>query len=472
MMPIANAILGKLPYEPTSQQRQLAQRLEGYFNSTVSDEVFILRGYAGTGKTTFIAALAHILPQFNWTVVLLAPTGRAAKVLAGYADLPANTIHRRIYKPQSVAGGGVRFSLGHNFAKNTVFIVDEASMIGTSQGKEQTLYEGANVLSDLLEYVFTGSNCKLLFSGDVAQLPPVGASDSPALTGDFFKSLFINAAHQHELTEVVRQKSSSGILYNATDLRENITAQNTDAFTFYTKGFKDIIRLEGHEIQEQLETSYRQNGVEGTTLITRSNKRANAYNLRIRGTILDQYEPIAAGDYLMAVKNNYFWLEPSSKAGFIANGDILYVEKVRSIEDKYGFTFADIQVTMTDYPDELPFDLKVNIAPIHSDSPALSYEESNILFEALMEEYADLPTKRQRFLELKKNPFYNALQVKFGYAVTCHKSQGGQWNHVYVENYFRPDEVNTVDYKRWLYTAITRSTDKVFLLNFNDSFFQ
>lgn len=470
MLPLAQALLKFLPYAPTLQQSTLADKLANYIAGSTENEAFILRGYAGTGKTTMIAALAAVLPQFKFRVVLLAPTGRAAKVLAGYANQPALTVHKKIYRPTSVPGGGVRYTLSPNMHTHTVFIVDEASMIGQA-GNESALYESNSLIHDLAEYVFTGHNCRLIFSGDTAQLPPVGMQESPALSHEFLSRMFGMKAQGYELTDVVRQKSESGILYNATELRTNMADEKPTIPHIELAGFKDVIRVEGYELQEHLESSYNKYGVDGTVLITRSNKRAVAYNSRIRAAILQQYDEIAGGDYLMVVKNNYFWLDSSSKAGFIANGDILMVEKVRGVHEKYGFRFADATLTLVDYPGEPPIEAMLMLSTLYSDAPALAFDDSGMLYEALMQEYEHLPTKRQRVAEIKKNPYYNALQIKFAYAVTCHKSQGGQWNHVYVEQSFNAQECTSPDFKRWLYTAITRATEKLYLINFNDSFF-
>lgn len=472
MQPLDEALLKSLPYTPTVQQAMLAKELATYIDRGNESELFILRGYAGTGKTTMVAALSDVLPKYKFRVVLLAPTGRAAKVLAGYSNKPALTIHKKIYRPSSVPGGGVKYSLSANMHTNTVFIVDEASMIG-ADSNEKNLFESNGLLHDLIEYVFQGQNCRLIFCGDTAQLPPVGMEESPALDKDYLNKIFTVSAVGVELTEVVRQKQESGILYNATELR---TILNNDEPKFphiELKGFKDVVRVEGYELQELLETSYSRHGVEGTTLITRSNKRANAYNARIRAVIRQQFEELAAGDYLMAVKNNYFWLDgTTSKAGFIANGDILRVDKVRSITENYGLKFADVTVALVDYPDEEPIEMKLLMSTLYAEGPALPYEESNALYQAILEEYMHIPNKWQRMQELKKNPFYNALQVKFAYAVTCHKSQGGQWDHVYVEQGFMKDDIMKREFKRWLYTAITRATEKLYLVNFSEDFFE
>jgi exodeoxyribonuclease-5 len=470
MQPLAKALLQSLPYTPTAQQSQLADMLATYIDNSGESETFILKGYAGTGKTTMIAALSRILPQFKFRVVLLAPTGRAAKVLAGYAEQPALTVHKKIYKPTATQGGGIRFSLSPNMHANTVFIVDEASMIG-HKGVDNGFFESNSLIEDLAEYVFTGHNCRLIFSGDTAQLPPVGMDESPALNPNFLKQLFGMRVSVFELTEVVRQQKESGILYNATVLRSTMHDKEPAIPRIELANFKDVIRVEGYELQEHLESSYNKYGVEGTVLITRSNKRAVAYNGRIRAAIMQQFEEVCAGDYVMVVKNNYYWLDELSKAGFIANGDILAIEKVRGIEEKYGFRFVDASVTMIDYPGEPAMEVKLLLSTLYSDAPALAYEDSGMLYEALMNEYEHLPQKRQRMAELKKNPYYNALQVKFAYAVTCHKSQGGQWNHVYVEQSFMPKDITGIEFKRWLYTAMTRAKEKLYLINFSGEFF-
>lgn len=471
MQPLDEALLNSLPYTPTAQQSMLAKELARYISEANESELFILRGYAGTGKTTMVAALSDVLPKYKFKVVLLAPTGRAAKVLAGYSNKPAFTIHKKIYRPNSVPGGGVKFALSGNMHTNTVFIVDEASMIG-SDANEKSLFESNGLLHDLIEYVFQGDNCRLILVGDTAQLPPVGMDESPALDKDFLNKIFTVSAVGVELTDVVRQKRESGILYNATELRTILNDEVSQIPHILLNSFKDIVRVEGYELQELLESSYSRHGVEGTTLITRSNKRANAYNARIRAVIRQQFEEICGGDYLMAVKNNYYWLDgTTSKAGFIANGDIVRVEKVRNITEKYGLKFADAVVSMVDYPDEPAIEVKLLLSTLYTDGPALPYEDSNLFYQAVMEEYMDIPNKWKRSQELKKNPFFNALQVKFAYAITCHKSQGGQWDHVYVEQGFAPDDIKKREFKRWLYTAMTRATEKLYLVNFSDDFF-
>lgn len=471
MQSLDEALLKSLPYVPTPQQSVLAKELERYISKSTESEVFVLKGYAGTGKTTMIAALSDVLPQFKFKVVLLAPTGRAAKVLANYSSKPALTIHKKIYKPTSVAGGGVRFTLSQNMHTNTVFIVDEASMIG-HDSNEKSLFESNGLLNDLIEYVFSGDNCRLIFCGDTAQLPPVGMDESPALDKKFLNNLFNVTAVSVELTDVVRQKSESGILYNATTLRNTLNDKEAGIPTIITKGFKDVIRVEGYELQELLESSYSRHGVEGTALITRSNKRANAYNGRIRTVIHGQYDELCAGDYLMAVKNNYYWLEGTSKAGFIANGDILKVEKVRNITEKHGFKFADVVVGMIDYPDEPSMEIKLMLSTLYTDGPALTYEQSGQFYQNILADYEHITNKRARMLEIKKDPFYNALQVKFAYAITCHKSQGGQWDDVYIEQGFNPEDVKGREFKRWLYTAMTRASEKLYLVNFSNDFFE
>ena len=471
MQSLDEALLKSLPYTPTAQQSELAMHLANYISKSTESEVFVLKGYAGTGKTTMVAALSDVLPQFNFKVVLLAPTGRAAKVLANYSSKQAFTIHKKIYKPTAVAGGGVKFLLGQNMHTNTVFIIDEASMIGHSNN-EKSMFESNGLLYDLIEYVFSGTNCRLIFVGDTAQLPPVGNDESPALDKKFLSDLFNVSAVGVELTDVVRQKSESGILYNATTLRSTLGDKEAGIPTIITQNFKDVVRVEGYELQELIEESYSRHGVEGTALITRSNKRANAYNARIRAVIRQQYEELCGGDYLMAVKNNYFWLEPTSKAGFIANGDILRVEKVRGISEKYGFKFADVVVAMVDYPDEPTMEIKLLLSTLYTDGPALNYEQAGIFYQNILADHEHITNKRARMLEIKKSPYYNALQVKFAYAITCHKSQGGQWDHVYVEQGFNPEDVKGREFKRWLYTAMTRASEKLYLVNFSNDFFE
>ena len=430
----------------------------------------LLRGYAGTGKTSLVSALIRTLPQLRVSSLLLAPTGRAAKVLSGYSGRPAYTIHKKIYMTATDAAGQPRTVRAVNKHSYTLFIVDEASMIGLEPTGTRN-----SLLEDLIEYVYSGNHCRLMLIGDTAQLPPVGQSESPALDRRFLASAYGLSLHEQELTEVVRQQSLSGILTNATALRSQIATlgQGDEAELPLFETAPDVVNLSGADVMEVLNNEYSGNGLEDTVVVTRSNKRANLYNQGIRASVLFREEEVNAGDYLMVVKNNYFWLDEESTIGFIANGDIVEVLSVRHVQELYGFRFADATLRFIDYPDEQPRDCKLLLSTLYSESPSLTTDEQSRLFNAVMEDYADLPHKADRLRELRQNPYYNALQVKFSYALTCHKTQGGQWRTVIVDQGFMPpDQPLDRDYLRWLYTAFTRATEKVYLLGFAELFYR
>ncbi|MBQ8704098.1 MAG: AAA family ATPase [Bacteroidales bacterium] len=430
---------------------------------------FLLRGYAGTGKTSLVSALIQTLPQVRVNCVLLAPTGRAAKVISGYAHRPAYTIHKKIYMTATDASGAVRTVRAINKHAYTLFIVDEASMIGLeSTGTRQSLLE------DLVDYVYDGNHCRLMLIGDSAQLPPVGQSESPALDERFLQASFGLSVTCGELTEVVRQQRLSGILANATALRTQITTLGTgeEARMPLFSTAADVVRLMGEDLMETLFREYESYALEDVVIITRSNKRANLFNQGIRNSVLFREEEVNAGDYLMVVKNNYYWLDEESTIGFIANGDIVEVLSVRNVHELYGFRFADATLRFVDYPDEQPRDCKLLLSTLYSESPSLTGAEQEQLYTAVMEDYADLPHKADRLRELRQNPYYNALQVKFSYALTCHKTQGGQWRTVIIDQGFLPPDMPLDrEWLRWLYTAFTRATERVYLLNFEGRFF-
>ena len=453
---------------PTPKQDVLLQMLAQFVQIKQDRSLFMLKGYAGTGKTTLISAMVKSLRENKVPFRLMAPTGRAAKVLGQYSGYHASTIHRSIYFARTGSGGNLILSLQKNKSANAIFIVDEASMIPDDTSSEKS--GGRNLLYDLMEYVFMGKNCKLVLVGDSAQLPPVGIEISPALDKQYMQAAFHLNITEFQLTEVVRQERESGILDNATRLRKKISNNqpNTPFFDLY--GFKDIVNLPGMELLEELQSSYDFLGFENTAIITRSNKRANQYNREIRNRILFREEEISAGDLLMVVKNNYFWLEEDSKAGFLANGDMMEVMKVIRREQLYGFEFADVSVRLVDYPEEEEQEVKVMLDALFVDRPALSFEDNNRLFNEVMLDYEDIPQRRKKIEELKKNPYFNALQVKFAYALTCHKTQGGQWEQVFIDQGFIKEEMLDREYMRWLYTAITRATKKVFLINFPERF--
>jgi len=453
------------PFEPTESQRLWFPKVAEFVVEQAKNTAFVLTGYAGTGKTTLIGTLLKHLKRSDFNAVLLAPTGRAAKVMATYSNYPAFTIHKKIYFPKSESGGGISFQLKQNKHKNTVFIVDEASMIGDDR-KQAKLFENGALLLDLIHYVNGGNQCKLIFVGDPAQLPPVHLSLSPALDVDELKQFHFDKVYSIQLEEVVRQAIDSGILMNATQLREQLQMGVYDQFQFDVTGQKDVLYTNnGLDLTETIEDAYAQSGISETVFIVRSNKRANAYNNNIRTRILGLEEELAVGDQLMVVKNNYFWLDADSKPGFIANGDVIEVLSIHSRKELYGFSFAEVSVSMMDYPDEDPFETVLLLNTLSTDTPSLNYASANALYQAVLEDYAHEKPKYKRFLKVKNNPFFNALQVKYSYAITCHKSQGGQWDHVFVEKPYLADGPNEA-YLRWLYTAITRAKKRLYLIGF------
>ena len=461
-------MLEKFPHDPTIKQRKLLTLLSDFIFNENKNALFLLKGYAGTGKTTTIGTFVNSLWTAGKKSVLLAPTGRAAKVISLYSEKPAFTIHKKIYFPKKQSNGSVAFVLQPNKHTNTVFIVDEASMIPDGRQNQQ-LFDSSSLLDDLISYVYSGVNCKLIFIGDTAQLPPVKLSVSPALEKDTLIYDYHKEVIEIELDEVMRQHEDSGILANATALR--LLLKNEDEKFQFDVDFADIERLEdGYDIEDAIVSAYESDGVEDTAFIVRSNKRANEYNQQIRYNIRGQENEISAGDYIMIVKNNYFWLPESSTAGFIANGDICEVLKIFSIKELYGFKFAEVEIRMIDYPEMHPFETVLLLDTLTSESPSLTYEESNKLYQAVKEDYAHEKSKYKQFMAIKKNVYFNSLQVKFSYAMTCHKSQGGQWKTVFIEQPYLPDGVSK-EYFRWLYTAITRAQEKLYLIGFKDDFF-
>lgn len=459
------------PFTPTVKQDVFFSKISEFITNSNKNELFVLKGYAGTGKTTVISTIVNNLVAVQKKYVLLAPTGRAAKVIANYSNKPAYTIHKKIYFPKKAKGGGVSFTMQTNKHTNTIFIVDESSMI-SDVDSDSKMYANGSLLDDLISYVYSGSNCKMILLGDTAQLPPVHLDISPALDTDTLALHYDKEIIAIELDEVMRQEENSGILYNATQLRELLQDSFLTEFRFRCKGFKDVIRLtDGYDIQDAIHQSYSNFSIEDTTFIVRSNKRANQYNQQIRTKILGRESELAAGDLLMVVKNNYFWLKDSDEAGFIANGDIIEVLEIRTIKELYGFQFAVVKIRMVDYPNQRPFETILLLDTIHSESPSLTYEESNRLYQEVMKDYENETAAYKKFLKVKENEYFNALQVKFSYAITCHKSQGGQWNTVFVEQPYLPNGIDK-DYVRWLYTAITRAKDKLYLIGFKDEFFE
>ncbi|MEZ4811360.1 MAG: AAA family ATPase [Allomuricauda sp.] len=463
-------LVEKFPHAPTEKQCMALDKMAHFILDGKRDEVFLLKGFAGTGKTTIVATMVSNLWKVKKSAILMAPTGRAAKVMSVYSGEQAFTIHKKIYFPKKQTGGGIQFVLAPNKHRNTIFIVDEASMISDTP-TDSKLFENGSLLDDLMFFVNSGHNCKLVLIGDMAQLPPVKLELSPALDEDRISLNYDKEVQCLELDEVMRQSGDSGILHNATNLRQQLQSNFFDGFQFEIAPFKDIVRLvDGTEIQEAIDSSYHQNGKEETAIIVRSNKRANLYNQNIRERILFLDNEIAVGDYMMVVKNNYFWLRPNSEAGFIANGDIIEVLELFSIKELYGFSFAEVKVRMVDYPNQKPFETVLLLDTINAESPSLSYEDGNRLYQEVLKDYAHEKSKYKKFLGVKNNRFFNALQVKFSYAITCHKSQGGQWETVFVEQPYLPNGVDR-DYLRWLYTAVTRAKRQLYLIGFKDDFF-
>ncbi|MGC1205044.1 MAG: ATP-binding domain-containing protein [Flavobacteriaceae bacterium] len=461
----------QFPFNPTLKQNIVLQQLSEFIFSKDTNILYLLKGYAGTGKTTIVGTIVTNLWKAKKSAVLMAPTGRAAKVISNYSKKEAFTIHKKIYFPKKEKNGGVKFVLQPNKHKNTIFIVDEASMIPDTPG-ESKLFENGSLLDDLMQYVYSGHQCKLLLIGDTAQLPPVKLDLSPALNENTLALNYNKEVTKMELDEVVRQEQDSGILANATILREALSNSFYEGFKFDLNDFKDIIRLvDGYDIMDAINDAYSNLGNEETAIIVRSNKRANLYNQQIRSRILFNENELSSGDYLMVVKNNYFWIKPTTEAGFIANGDIIEVLEIFSIQEIYGFRFAEVKVRMVDYPKMTPFETVLLLDTIDAETPSLPYEESNRLYQEVMKDYENETSKYKKFLKVKSNKHFNALQVKFSYAITCHKSQGGQWNTVFVEQPYLPNGIDK-DYLRWLYTAVTRAKEKLYLIGFKDDFFE
>lgn len=461
-------------HNPTKEQEKAISLLSDFLLSREQDSIFLLKGYAGTGKTSLLAALVRTMQQLRLRVMLLAPTGRAAKVLSNYAGAPALTIHRKIYRQKSITEMDV-FQNNINTRQDTLFIVDEASMIA-NDAHEQTMFGTGRLLDDLMQYVYSCNGCRLLLVGDTAQLPPVGETESPALSRTMLEGYGMEVTELC-LTQVVRQLEESGILWNATMLRSLI--QNDDVYAFPKlrgKSFPDIKVLPGNELIEALEQSYRNHGTDGTIVVTRSNKRANIFNNGIRTRILDYETELSGGDLIMVAKNNYYWTEREQAANgvaadamtFIANGDVAIVRRMRNERSFYGFRFADVTLCFPDY-DHRELDVTILLDTLQSESPALTRQQQETLFNGVWEDYPELTNKRDRMKRLRQDIYYNALQIKYAYAVTCHKAQGGQWEHVYIDQGYINEEMLSPDYFRWLYTAITRATEQVYLVNWPDN---
>ena len=451
-------------FAPTAEQEHAIEVFTRFMTDRHEQSLMILRGSAGTGKTTLAAALVRALCSLQQKIVLLAPTGRAAKVFSLYAGHPAYTIHRRIYRQKSMEGA---FNLNYNTAQDTLFIVDEASMVANATTVGDTPFANGQLLDDLIQFVFNGRNCRMMLIGDTAQLPPVGEEESPALQTDIMRSYGLHV-HECDLNEVLRQSQESGILWNATMIRQLITHDGPMQMPVVRfEGFSDIRRMPGDELIESLASSYSHVGTDETMVITRSNKRANIYNQGIRNMVLGREEELCSGDLLMIVKNNYYWTSLSPNLGglgYIANGDRAIVRRVRRVEQLYGFRFAEVTMTFPDY-DDYQLTATVLLDTLTSEAPALTRQQQTQLYNQVMEDYADIPLKPDRLKKLREDRHYNALQIKFGYAATCHKAQGGQWAHVYVDQGYMTDDMLSVDYIHWLYTAFTRATEQLYLVN-------
>ena len=452
------------PYQPTPEQESAIKLLSQFLCSPKADVTFLLRGYAGTGKTSLVGALVRTLDFLKQKVVLLAPTGRAAKVFSAYAGHPAFTIHKKIYRERAYSGEGGNFTLNDNLTTHTLYIVDEASMI-SNEGLSGAMFGTGRLLDDLVQFVYSGQGCRLLLMGDTAQLPPVGEELSPALYADALRGYGLEVV-ETDLTQVVRQEQQSGILWNATALRRLIAEEEWGVLPkIRISGFPDVKLLPGNELIDALSACYDRDGTDETIVVCRSNKRANIYNNGIRAQILWREEELESGDLLMVAKNNYYWTEKEKNLDFIANGETAVVRRVRRTAEMYGFRFADVLLAFPNWQDA-ELEVRLLLDTLHSDAPALSREESERLFQTVLEDYADIPLKRDRMKKMKADPYYNALQVKYAYAVTCHKAQGGQWKNVFLDQGYMSEEYLTPDYFRWLYTAFTRATDTLYLVNY------
>jgi exodeoxyribonuclease-5 len=465
---IYNNLCKNLGNTPTDDQSAALKKLASFICDNTNDVIFLLTGYAGTGKTSIISSFVRTVDALRMRSVLLAPTGRAAKVLTSYASRPAYTIHKKIYRQKSSQDGMGNFMLDRNLHRDTWFIVDEASMISNTSS-EQSIFGSGRLLDDLIEYVYSGTDCKLILTGDSAQLPPVGSTLSPALDTALLK-VYGFGLITSELKQVVRQSENSGVLMNATVVRLQISENQLTKPSMDCTNYKDVVRLNGEELIEELSVAYGTCGLEGTIIVVNSNKQANRYNQGIRSRIFFREEEISPGDMVMVVKNNYSLIEEDEEGpGFIANGDIAEVKKIRKYEERYGFRFADMTLLFPDYNFEV--ESKVLMDVLHLDTPALPSDKASELFHNILADYQDIRVRRKQYEAVRKNPWFNALQIKFAYAVTCHKAQGGQWERVFIDQgMFNRNEI-TLDYLRWFYTALTRSTDKVYLVNFSENFF-
>ena len=466
---IARQIYEKISFETTFSQKKVVEMLSDYLSEPKSEQIFVLNGYAGTGKTTLLAAVVEVLDAMQVPTVLLAPTGRAAKVLSRYCHREALTIHKRIYRERTTADYESHFSLDVNKERGAVFIVDEASMLADATSEGQ-IFGSGSLLDDLIKYIRSGRDCRLILVGDNAQLPPVGSAFSPALDRDVMSGY--GDVVYASMDDVVRQQAESGILFNATMLRcmlENVIYEVPQL----DMSFADVESISGGEVMEKVQECYDRYGRDETIIITRSNRRANRYNEGVRRYNLSAEETIESGDCLMVVKNNYYYTEREKECpmSFAANGDVVQLRKIYRFEDFYGFHFADALLSFPDYDD---FELRCRILldTISSESPSLTREESRRLLQEVEQDYLDIKSRIKRLKEIRENPHFNAVQVKFAYAITCHKAQGGQWKAVFVDRALFGDEEMTADMLRWLYTAFTRATERLYLVNFDERFFE
>ena len=454
-------ILRNFPFDPTADQMHALDVFERFMTDSDERCVMILRGSAGTGKTSLASVIVRTLLDLQYKISLLAPTGRAAKVFSLNSGQPAATIHRSIYRERTFAGLDGKFNLNANLYRNRLFMIDEASMISLTS--VNSTFGSGCLLDDLIQFVYNERNCRMLLIGDKAQLPPVGEAESPALRADVLAAYGLKV-YECDLNEVLRQSQDSGILYNATIIRQMITHDQATALPqIRFKGFADISIVPGDELIESLSTSYAEVGIDETMVITRSNKRANIFNQGIRNMVLGREEELTTGDMLMVVKNKYKEKQAEGLS-FIANGDRTIVRSVRNVRELYGFRFADVTLSFPDY-DNTEEDMIVILDTLTTEAPALTHEQNEQLFQQVLADYADVPLKSDRMKKIREDDYYNALQVKFGYAITCHKAQGGQWAHIYLDQGYMTDEMLTPDYIHWLYTAFTRATEHLYLVN-------
>lgn len=464
---LSRQITQNFPYNPTEDQFSALKMLTDFLLERETDSLLLLKGYAGTGKTSLVGALVKTLNELQQKCVLLAPTGRAAKVFSNYSGQKAFTIHKKIYRQKAFSNEPTGFMPADNLHKDTLFIVDEASMI-SNDGMDSISFGTGRLLDDLIQYVYSGENCRLILMGDVAQLPPVMQTESPALNPEILRGYNLKV-EDITLTQVVRQSGDSGILFNATRLRDALRNNEVEIFPkLRLKGFSDFRKVNGDELIEEIASSYSRDGLDDTMIITRSNKRATIYNNGIRNRILYREEELSSGDRLMVAKNNYYWTNGCKEMDFIANGEIVQVLRVRRTTELYGFRFADVSVRFQDY--DLEMDIKILLDTLQTDTPALPRELNDKLFFTILEDYDDVPTKAGKMKKMKADPYYNVVQVKYAYAITCHKAQGGQWMNVFLDIGYMTEEMLGEDFYRWLYTAITRATHRLYLVNLPDDF--